>query len=357
MIITIPSFGLGKTGGDRMLTSIANNLVARGHAVNVVNLGNKPLPFPLSDQVNVIRALSRMDGSDPVGSLLKGMNRIASALPPSDIYLANWVYTVLPCIANNDRGKTVFLAQANEAKDFNGKSMRVLNGISYEAYRLNVPIIVPSTYLGDVLRNRFGSETTVIPPAVVQGLSGGTEKRKDDGVVRLLYVGSMTKANKGFGIFVGACRKLRRVGFEFHVATSEIVGIKTTGDLSDFIIHHPKDDRELKQLYQDSDIFLHLSKEEGFGLTLLEAMANGCVCIATDAGGNMDFSVDGGNCVIIERNTKTAVLAIRRVSAGLDGFRRSLVPNAIRTSGRYSEARMADSLEKLFVDHLSACRK
>lgn len=46
---------------------------------------------------------------------------------------------------------------------------------------------------------------------------------------------------------------------------------------------------QLARLYADSDVLLSLHRSEGFGLTIAEAMAHGCVVVATDWSGNRDF--------------------------------------------------------------------
>jgi glycosyltransferase involved in cell wall biosynthesis len=45
----------------------------------------------------------------------------------------------------------------------------------------------------------------------------------------------------------------------------------------------------MRQLYAAHDVFVFPSPGEGFGLPALEAMAAGCLVVATDAGGLADF--------------------------------------------------------------------
>ncbi|HCU70540.1 MAG TPA: hypothetical protein DIC35_02155 [Candidatus Moranbacteria bacterium] len=347
MIITIPSFGLGKTGGDRVLTVLANNLVKRGHAVNIVNLGKKLVPFELSKKVNLISVPFSADKKDPVNFIFKGINKLSNNLPACDIYLANWVYTVLPCIANNDKGKTVFLAQANEAKEFKKPSLKILNAISYEAYKLNIPIITPSSYLQKEIKTRFDNNAIIIPPFVNSNLfKPGKQKQKHE-KLRLLFVSSNIKnKNKGFDILLKACSNLKNMPFELHVATQSDIDLKENKNI---IIHKPKDDRELSEIYRNCDIFFHLSKEEGFGLTLLEAMASGLVCVATDSGGINDFAINNKNCLIVERSSKAVASMIRKIHKDFEFFQNNLTPFSIETARIYTEEKMIDSFEDLFA--------
>jgi glycosyltransferase involved in cell wall biosynthesis len=347
MIITIPSFGLGKTGGDRVLTVLANNLIVRGHKVNVVNLGKKPVPFVLSKKVNLISVPFGANRRNPVDFIFKGINKLANNLPASDIYLANWVYTILPCIANNDKGKTVFLAQANEAKEFKKPSLKILNAISYEAHRLNVPIITPSSYLQKKIKTRFDNNARIIPPFVNSNLFKPKKEKKKHEKLRLLFVSSNVKnKNKGFDILLKACLNLKNIPFELHVATQSDIDLKKNKNIT---IHKPRDDKELSAIYGDCDVFFHLSKEEGFGLTLLEAMASGLICVASDSGGINDFAIDNRNCLMVKRNSRAISRVIEEISKDVNYYQSKLVPNAIKTAGFYTEKRMVDGFEKLFL--------
>lgn len=52
-------------------------------------------------------------------------------------------------------------------------------------------------------------------------------------------------------------------------------------------------DAELAELYRGAGVYLLTSTHEGFGLTAAEAMACGCPVVATLAGGNEEFCLDG----------------------------------------------------------------
>jgi len=56
--------------------------------------------------------------------------------------------------------------------------------------------------------------------------------------------------------------------------------------------------QEIARYYQAADVFLFSSLcQEGFPLSLAEAMSSGCYCIASDAGGVAEFLVDTGHAI------------------------------------------------------------
>lgn len=58
-------------------------------------------------------------------------------------------------------------------------------------------------------------------------------------------------------------------------------------------VHVRPDVRTLKRLYAQTSIFLHTSRSEGWGLTPMEAAANGCAIVATPSRGVNEFLEPG----------------------------------------------------------------
>ncbi len=331
-----------------MLSSIANNFVKRGHKINIVSLGRKPLPYPLSPRVNLITVPFKTDKKNRIKSVMRAMNNIANNLPYSDIFLANYIFTVIPCIANNNLGRTVFLAQANESYDFKQRSLKILNGLTYSTYKLNIPIVTPSSYLKKMIEVKYNNKALVIPPFVDLKFKKEYKKHKK---LRILFVGDVKSKNKGFDILYQVAAKLKNVNFELNIATQRDLKIK-----ADFpvIIHRPKDDKGLANIYGQCDILFHLCQEEGFGLTLLEAMSAGLVCVVSDSGGVRDFIIPNKNCLLVKRDVNSIVKLIKKINENLDYYNTKLSDNAKKTAAQYTESRMIDSFEKLFLKIIKA---
>ena len=74
-------------------------------------------------------------------------------------------------------------------------------------------------------------------------------------------------------------------------------------------------DEGVNELFNQATVFVQTSTHEGFCLPPLEAMATGGAVVCTDAHGNRDFCVDGGNCLIPEPTVESVSGAIGRLLA------------------------------------------
>ena len=75
-----------------------------------------------------------------------------------------------------------------------------------------------------------------------------------------------------------------------------------------FVGRQPQE--ELSQWYSQMDIVLMPSRSEGFGLTAIEAMAHGCVMVASDVGGLPEVVRDG-ICGLLHRTEDVADMAAK----------------------------------------------
>jgi glycosyltransferase involved in cell wall biosynthesis len=106
------------------------------------------------------------------------------------------------------------------------------------------------------------------------------------------------------------------------------------------------DREELADFLRGSDIFVLPSDNEGFGIALIEAMATGLLCIATNVAGPDEIIVDGENGFLVE-NSNESILKILRFVMDLDpNIRDKISTNARETVIKRFD--IEDEVERMF---------
>lgn len=96
------------------------------------------------------------------------------------------------------------------------------------------------------------------------------------------------------------------------------------------------------------------SYEETFGLVLLEAMASGCICISTLAGGPMEILEYGNSGILVEPKSSTALAQAMRQVLKSSGTNEQFRAKAQKLAqGKYSELAFDHALENLVRQKIS----
>jgi glycosyltransferase involved in cell wall biosynthesis/O-antigen/teichoic acid export membrane protein len=207
---------------------------------------------------------------------------------------------------------------------------RLLYGV--KSSELSFPnVIVISRYL----RERYlksglaGEQLTVIPNGVpAWAISPEKENRNRDSIpFRLLFAGRVCES-KGVHIAVEALAHLLKT--VTVPVTLDIVGpaapeyvnhlrcLASSYQITNAItISRVREPNEMLRLYDSYDVLIFPSlAPEGFGLTLIEAMARGVPAIAVDCGGPVDIVSHGEDGLLVPRGDANAIAraVIRLVS-------------------------------------------
>ena len=131
----------------------------------------------------------------------------------------------------------------------------------------------------------------------------------------------------------------------------KMFGIKKSKYVPDGIDYYkdPNQD-ELVKLYQQSDIFIFPSLEEGWGLTPIEAMACGCAVVATNVGCMLDIGVNNENVVLSDcANVGSLADGIIKLAQNTE-FRNKIAMNGYKTVQMLDWDRATDKFEKIILE-------
>lgn len=231
---------------------------------------------------------------------------------------------------------------------------------SFQAYRDEwrraEGILAASSYTKDTLvaaGAKAGCIEVVPYGATDHGLRASAEP--EDGVVRLLFVGSLVR-RKGALVLAEAARQVRGPGLEIHACGRGLAEPEVLQAFAEagIIVHWNRPDAEVQALQARSDAFVFPSLLEGFAHVILESMLQGLPVISTERTCAPDIMVEGKHgwivpageaaplagrlawCAVNKRELRAMRTAVRAQALEYNWmrFRRGVVASAERLLAR-----------------------
>lgn len=164
-----------------------------------------------------------------------------------------------------------------------------------ETYRLEMKNIVIAKWLEKIVQDS-GADCVLIPNGIdfdVFNINIPIASRKGHTVSMLYH----DQVHKGSVYGIAALEKLKE---RYPDLQATLFGVpKRPDDLPKWIQYiQSATQPQLRQVYNQSKIYLCPSTKEGFGLTGAEAMACGCAYVASDYGGVHEYATDGRNVLL-----------------------------------------------------------
>jgi glycosyltransferase involved in cell wall biosynthesis len=286
-------------GGVRAILTYADRLARRGHDVSVI--------VPAGSRW---RAWRRNRSQAVPGWMPDFRARLRwvsawtpSRLPDGDALVATAWQSADAVAAAPDRcGAKVYLVQHYESL-YHGDAARV-----DATYRLPLRKVCISTWLADIMREKFGAAAEVLVTPVDPTLFHPVAPARGDGRLRVLML-HHEYAWKGVADGVEAVRRVRARHPELCLVGFGVKPPRGPSPYDEFHADLPQD--RLAGLYGRCPIYLCPSWDEGLGMPPMEAMACGAALVTYDNGGCRDYA----------RDLDTALVAPRR---DIDALARAL---------------------------------
>jgi glycosyltransferase involved in cell wall biosynthesis len=280
----------------RAILTYADRLAALGHAVTVVVPARgrwratwRARTAPAPDWIRPFRArvawVARWD---------------AAALPAGDVVLATaWQSAPVAAAAPARCGAGFYLVQHYESL-YHGDPAAV-----DATYRLPLRKITISTWLAEIMRERFGAAADVIVTPVDRVLFHRREVVAGP-APRVLML-HHEYAWKGVADGLEAVRRVRARVPALHLVGFGVKRPRAPVPYDEFHENPPQE--QLAALYSGSDIYLCPSWDEGLGMPPMEAMACGAALVTYDNGGCRDYARDGETALVAPRRDVGALAA------------------------------------------------
>ncbi len=175
--------------------------------------------------------------------------------------------------------------------------------------------------------------------------------------IKLLTVGSLNK-NKNQIFILRAVKKLLNAGYKAHlniIGTGEeqeaLEKYIKENDLNDYVslLGHVTTP---EKYYWTSSLYIHSSKQEGFGLVLSEAMACGLPCIALDNIGDREIIQNGINGYIIRPDDMEGFCNKIIETSNNESLYKTLQKGAIETSKKFDISHYVNELISIYIELL-----
>jgi len=186
-----------------------------------------------------------------------------------------------------------------------------------------------------------GVATDVFVPAPREG--GGDR-------VRLLFVGKLGDARKGWRFLLDAYRKLLARGVRVSLdVVGELGSAETPPALEGLTWHGPVSLQELVRRYQQCDVFVAPStSQESFGIVLLEAMASQKPVVCSDIDGYRRVVDERGARLVPPRDVDALAAAIEALAVDGDA-RRAMGEHNRRQARVYDWSRIAPRVRSVYL--------
>lgn len=312
-----------QNGGNKIILTHVKLLQERGYNIKAVSiLPGQPTWFAQSLKVQSLMSY-----------LLKKPSQIIVATFWPTAYVAR----ILPA------KKKFYFIQNWEADFSNNNLFKLLATLSL---RFPFKLLTISLFLANKLRRMFPRIPIFIIPNAVEPVYQKLNNSRDIKKVFVLSVCTTYSPYKGLDTLEYVIKKIKMIYPNKYFFTLVTTEKKPYSSVFDKFVRSPSV-TQLVALYSQSDIFLHTSKIEGFPLPPLEAMACGCLVVATNSGGIAAYAKHLYNAILVKnQNELIRNNWIEKVSEN-KVLRKSLIENGLKTARKYNWDSIIDDLEKV----------
>ncbi len=355
MKINFTTYFNSRAGGTRVIFEVANRLAGRGHEVTITSLGQpKHQWFPLNNVKTIYPELS--NGRLLIRSMgelffkkthfsyeIDPVRFLCQSTPDVDINVATFCLTAFP-VYRSGKGVPFYYIQHYEPLFFREDpySYKMVE----ETYMLPIEWIVNSTWVKNVLKEKFGRDGTLIIPGVDSNIFYPRDFQKNDDVKVILSLGKNSWIKGLNNLFAALNLVHKKIPNIKLVMYGSEPFLKQSAPVPCVYVNKPSD-AELAKLYSMADVVITPSVYESSPLPLLEAMACGAPVVTTRYG-TEDYAFHEKNCLVVPpRDSKSlADATLRLLSDGTlqDSFKKE----GLKIAKQFTWEKTADNVEKLF---------
>lgn len=354
MKILIVNDQFERGGAGRVAAVLCNELYKRGYDITIAtDTKHWHNTYYLDPSIPIVQIDSKTSGnkikrwlscSKVIRKYIKENNPNLIIATQSLMYLVTW-------IANWGISVPVIAA---DHTSFNRKIHPVIDFIRYHLYSRADGLTILTQKDERLLGDKFPRKRVIYNPLSFPILTEETIRKNT-----ILCAGRLESWDiKGFDIILDIWKKLESKHPNW---TLEIAGAgngNSQAFVENMIKERGLDKRvnllghidDMKKLYSESSIFALSSRMEGFPMVLMEAMSQGCACVAFSVGGASDEMMsDKSGSIIRDNDCESFGNALEALMSNED-LRVQCSHNAVKESSRFS----VDSFVDNWIDYINS---
>ena len=339
--------GISGGGGLERVLSIKTSYFAEefGYDVHIITLNDSAKTFfPFSPSIN-IHPITVTKNWKYLFSYIKGINKIVSKIKPDIILVCDDGLKGLyvPLWIKKGHAKIIYERHAS----------MILNRAPWQKFwmRLGGYLYNKVVVLTNYNLTEWRSSNLVVIPNPISFIPKESSTLENH---QIICVGSLSY-NKGYDLLIEAWSKIAHLHptWSIHVygkgeASVYQKLINQSGiNKEQIIFHNPV--QNIEAIYQQASILVLPSRSEGFGMVLIEAMANGVPCVAFDCPcGPRDIIQNEKNGFLVEaQNTDDLAYKIKSLIEDNE-LRKDMGKLAKQTAQQYLIEKIALQWKNLF---------
>jgi len=341
LIINFIIWNVTCTGGIRVYFELINQLIKKGHKVNVVYAEGDYSWFPI--KANMIKVLTHFKYGT-WSNMIYSTFSLAKNIPEADVTVATWCFPAFPMFLNGKGEKFQFFLHY-EPLFFNGlKKQFTILSIKLPSIK-----IVNSTWLQKILKEKHGIDSFLFHPGINHKIFKPIKVKKPK-KKRIVCLGKDTVPAKGVQDALEAMKIVLRKRSDVELVFYGVSPLVTKTTVPYKFVKFPTD-KQLAELYNSANIVLCPSWYESFPFPPLEAMATRTPVVTTRLG-TEDYAFNEENCLVVEpRKPKEMAEAILRLLSDRylqEQFRKE----GIKTAKKFTWENSANTVERIFKTHI-----
>lgn len=340
-----------------MAVTLANGFVEHGYDVVMMSNLFDEISYTVSDKVRLVNLFTSQDNKMRkwVGAI-GNIRRVLKQDTPNVIIGIMQLCSFVARLAAIGFHIPVIATEHNAYDRPHGVKMTLLGKIfKYHVNKIydRVTVLTHADY--KLIENRMSNVVVMPNPLAFSPVKEVPQHKQKV----ILAAGRVDNWHyKGFDVLL---RAWGRIAQDFHDWTLEIAGVykdpqtriyldsvAQEADIKDRL-HYLGFQDDMQSLFQRSSVFVLSSRYEGFGLVLIEAMSQGCACVACDYNGRQReiiTSRDEG-VLCLPDSVDDLAQSLRKVLSD-DDYRYDIQRGGLKRSEYYSVGHIVSMWENLF---------